>query len=157
MDRKELYLKTMFCCMSCDGEIAQIEVERIKSMASQTDFFNGMDIEAILNEYVSSINKDGILFLKRYLSYLSETNLTQEEEMGIVDLSFKIIESDNIIKYSEVKFFKKIRARLSISDEQIFAKYPEKEDFLLPDIQVNEDPKWDNVVFGEIKFADHVG
>lgn len=43
-----------------------------------------------------------------------------------------------------VKFFKKIRSRLSVSDEAILAEHPDKEDFLLPDINIAEAPQWDN-------------
>ena len=34
MDKAELYLKTIFCCMACDGEIAKEEVEMIESLSS---------------------------------------------------------------------------------------------------------------------------
>ena len=30
MERKKLYLKTIFCCMACDGEIAKEEIEIVK-------------------------------------------------------------------------------------------------------------------------------
>lgn len=43
-----------------------------------------------------------------------------------------------------VKFFKKIRSRLSISDEAILAEHPDKEEYLLPDINIAEAPQWDN-------------
>ena len=68
----------------------------------------------------------------------------------MVDLAFKTIEADNRIEYSEVKFFKKIRVRLSLTDGEILAKYPEKEDFLLPDLNIAEAPEWNNVTFAEI-------
>ena len=52
-----------------------------------------------------------------------------------------------------MKFFKKIRVRLSLTDEEILAKYPDKEDFLLPDINVADDPEWNNVTFAEITLS----
>lgn len=62
-----------------------------------------------------------------------------------------MIEADNHIEYAEAKFFKKIRSRLSISDEQILAQHPGKEDFLLPDIDMIEEPVWDdNITFADI-------
>lgn len=60
-----------------------------------------------------------------------------------MSLVLKAIEADNRIEYSEVKFFKKIRSRLSISDEAILGEHPDKEDFLLPDLKVDELPVWD--------------
>lgn len=62
----------------------------------------------------------------------------------LVSFAIEAIEADNRIEYVEVKFFKKIRSRLTISDEAILAKHPDKEDFLLPDINVAEIPDWNN-------------
>jgi len=137
--------------MACDGDIAQEEIEMVKAIAMQTPMLEGLDVENVLNTYVSAINQDGSLFLKKYLNELSEVDLTSEEELQIVELSIRMIEADTRIEYSEVKFFKKIRSRLSVSDEQILAQHPDKEDFLLPDIDVMEEPIWnDNVTFADI-------
>lgn len=150
MTKQELYLKTIFCCMSCDGDIATEEIDVIKKMTSETSIFEGLDIENHLSIYVLEINKNGAFFLKKYLSELSDMILSTEEELNIIDLAIMTIEADNRIEYSEIKFFKKIRSRLSISDEQILSKYPSKEDFLLPDINITEEPIWDNIRFDNI-------
>lgn len=154
MEKQELYLKTMFCCMACDGDIAQEEINMVKEFAKQTSIFEKMDVEKVLNMYVFAMNQNGALFLRRYLNELSAESLTSAEELQIIDLSIRMIEADNCIEYSEVKFFKKIRSRLSVSDGQILERYPDKEDFLLPDIDVMEEPVWDdNVTFADIRFS----
>lgn len=150
MTLQELKLKTIFCCMSCDGDIAEEEIAMVKKMTKETTMFEGMDTESLLNTYISEINKDGQSFLKQYLKDVANTEMNDDEQLEIVDLAIKTIEADNKIEYSEVKFFKKIRARLSLTDEQIMAKHPDKDDFLLPDINVMEDPMWDNVTFANI-------
>lgn len=70
--------------------------------------------------------------------------LNKTEQLLLVTLAIKAIEADNNVEYAEVKFFKKIRSRLTISDEEILAEHPDKEDFLLPDINLAEMPQWDN-------------
>lgn len=150
MTKQELYLKTIFCCMACDGDIADKEVAMVKDLSSKTSLLDGLDIETFLNTYISDINSKGVSFLKKYLSELSEIELTEEEELLIVDLAIKTIEADDIIEYSEVKFFKKIRLRLSLSDEEILNQHPDKEDFLLPDITVADDPIFDDIKFDNI-------
>ena len=150
MTKQELYLKTIFCCMACDGDIADKEVVMIKDLSSKTSLLDGFGIETLLNTYISDINSKGVSFLKKYLSELSDAELTKEEELLIVDLAIKTIEADDIIEYSEVKFFKKIRLRLSLSDEEILNQHPDKEDFLLPDITVVDDPIFDNIKFDNI-------
>lgn len=151
MKIQELYLKTLFCCMACDGDIAKEEVALVRDITSKQDIFDGMDVNAVINGYVTSINANGALFLKQYLKELSSQELSNEEQKTIVDFALQTIFADNRIEYSEVKFFKKIRSRLSITDEEILANHPDVEDFLLPDINVEEDPIWENVVFEKIE------
>lgn len=50
MKTNELYLKTAFCCMACDGDIATEEIELIKEyVAVHPDLFADIDIEQTLN------------------------------------------------------------------------------------------------------------
>ena len=151
MNSKELLLKTVFACMSCDGDIAPEEVQLVRELVAKTDLFKGLEVETLLNNYIESINKNGVAFLNQYLSEVAENKLTKEEQLCLVDLAIKTIEADNIIQYSEVKFFKKIRVRLPLTDEESLEKHPDKEDFLLPDINVADFPEWNDVTFELIK------
>lgn len=137
MTKTELYLKTIFCCMACDGDIAKEEVYVVRCLSSGHEMFANIDMETLLNKWIAEINSDGAAFLNAYLTDLSEAALTEEEQLEIVDLAIKTIEADNRIEYSEIKFFKKMRVRLSVSDDEILKRNPNKEDFLLPDL--NED------------------
>lgn len=151
METTELYLKTLFCCMACDGEIANAEIEMVKHLSSEYDIFSNIEIESYLNKWITAINENGIAFLRSYLNELSNADLSLSEQLFIVDLAIKTIEADERIEYSEIKFFKKIRNRLSITDEEILRKYPDKESFLLPDINVVDESIWDNnIQFAEI-------
>ncbi len=154
MTTAEIYLKTIFCCMACDGNIAPEEIELVRSLAAELPVLGTLDVENLLNTYVSAINREGTVFLREYLDDLSRENLTPEEELQIVDLAIRMIEADERVEYSEVKFFKKIRSRLSLSDEEILARHPDKEDFLLPDIDVAADPFWrESIVFTTISLS----
>lgn len=153
MNNQDILLKTIFACMACDGNIAPEEIQVLRELVAHTDLFKELDVEAILKKYVESINNDGVSFLKKYLSGIAEDALSKEEQMCLVDLAFKTIDADKRIEYSEVKFFKKIRVRLTLSDEEILAKFPDKEDFLLPDVNVADDPEWNNVKFAEIALS----
>ena len=150
MKTEELYLKTIFCCMSCDGEIAEEEIEMVKNFCSNDDTFKEIEVEKTLNLWIKEINSEGVVFLKKYLNDLASVNLSKEEELKIVDYAIKIIEADNKIEYSEIKFFKKIRANLTVSDEDILEIHPDKEDYLLPDICQTDDFALDNFVYSEI-------
>lgn len=154
MTTNELYLKTIFCCMACDGEISPEETALVSKQAVEHPDFHQMNIEEMINGYVSSINTEGALFLKRFLQELESQQLTVDEELRIISYAVNTINADRRIEYSEVKFFKKIRNRLSLSDEQILEhQQVDIEDWLLPDIKVAEEPEWDNVTFELIKLA----
>lgn len=154
METKELYLKTLFCCSACDGEIASEEVSLVKHLTLNDSTFEGLDVENILNAYVEKINEQGNIFLKDYLNEAANASLMDEEQVKLIELAIKMIEADNQILYSEVKFFKKIRNRMSVSDESILAKLPNSEDYLLPDIMVEEKDFEEVGNFARISFTD---
>ena len=131
---KELYLKTAFCCMACDGNIAEEEIQLIRDYTKESLMFQGLDVEKLLNDYIKSINTTGMSFLNSYLSEIKAIDLTETEELQIVKIAIQMIEADKKVLYSEIKFFKRIRKCLTISDEVLYREFPDKEDFFLPDI-----------------------
>lgn len=150
MNNPELYLKTVFCCMACDGNIADEEVGMIRKLVSETNLFAGIDVESTLNKYILEINEEGACFLNNYLNEVSNENLSEDEQLKLIGIAIKTIEADNRIEYSEIKFFKKIRFRLSVSDDMIIGLYPDRDDFLLPDNKVTDAFEFDDVKFANI-------
>ena len=144
MTKEELYLKTVFCCIACDGEIATEEIDMVRELCAKDKIFHNLDSEKFLNSWIAEINEQGGAFLQTYLKEINSVEWNKQEQLLLISLAFKAIEADNHIEYAEVKFFKKIRSRLTISDEDILSEHPNKEDFLLPDINVAEIPQWDN-------------
>lgn len=156
MDRKEIYLKTAFCCIACDGEIAPEEVEKIKELPQ----FKEMDLQQLLSGYLTQLRSEGNRFLKRYLDEVKAAALTEEEECELVSIAIQIIEVDKSIEYNEVAFFKKIRKRLKASDEKLLTAIPENpavidqiypEDYLLPDITDEDDLSLWTETFSSLK------
>ena len=148
MKTNELYLKTAFCCMACDGDIATEEIELIKEyVAAHPALFADIDIEQTLNIYINAINRSGAHFLMAYIDELANDTLSENEKLEIIRLAISIIEADKNIEYSEVSFFKRIRTQFrTLSDEQILNILPGREIFMLPD---NNEDKYD---FGDFKF-----
>lgn len=144
-------MKTIFCCIACDGDIAAEEVEMIRELCSKNQLFRELDAEKCINSWIVEINEKGSMFLQSYLREINTTELNEKEQLLLVSYAIKAIEADSCIKYSEVKFFKKIRSHLLISDAKILAEHPDKEDFLLPDLNVSEMPIFDdNIQFAQI-------
>ena len=133
----ELLLKTAFCCMASDGEIAQEEIDTIQKLCQREEILKSMDFQNEIKRFVEEINKQGMQFIKNYLDELEKTLLTEQENINLLNIVFEVIFADGKVEYSEVKFFRNIRVRLSISDEVIeknFANTPDLDIFLAKDI-----------------------
>ena len=139
MELNELLLRTAFACMACDGDIASEEVELIKKIATEKHLFGDIDIDKELKKLVEEINTQGKSFLKRYLTILAEQDMTEEEELNIADVAVQTIRADNIIQYSEIKFFKVLRSNLKlVTDETLLEKIDGiDENYLAQDIQAD--------------------
>lgn len=153
MKSNELLLQTAFCCMACDGVIANEELEILKKLVGDQRFAN-VNTEECINAYVAQINSNPVLFIKDYLHNLEDSNLDDEKALELVKLAVDVIESDNEVAYSEVKFFKQVRRRLRIADNVILSQYPEMEDYLLPDVKVPNEFEWCSLIKNiEVEFA----
>ncbi|MDA8972694.1 hypothetical protein N9H15_02365 [bacterium] len=129
-----LLLNTAFSCMACDGVIDKREVILIKSLSNEKKIFGEIDINAQLDKLLHAINIDGHQFLRDYFSELTSTTLSEEDELKIISVSIDTINADDIIEYSEIKFFKIIRSKLKVSNNVILEQFPEIEEFLEQDI-----------------------
>ena len=130
----QLLLKTAFSCMACDGKIDKREVKLLKKMSDEKQEFGDIDINAQLDNLLLSINKDGHQFLKDYFSELISIELSEDEELKIVEIAIDTIKADKEVVYSEVKFFKLIRSKLTITDKKLLKQHPDFEEYLEQDI-----------------------
>jgi uncharacterized tellurite resistance protein B-like protein len=137
----KLLLQTAFICMACDGKIAPVEIALIKSICDKEPVFQNMDFNVEIEKFVTDINAGGKQFIANCLQLLEETNLTEQEELDLIDIAIRVIKADNVVEYSEIKFFKTIRYRLKISDDAVIAYFSSTiEDidlFLGEDIRTN--------------------
>lgn len=142
MEITELFLKTAFCCMACDGSIAEREIALINRMVQNYDIFEGIEHQSLLRGYVAAINADGSKFLNDYLEEVKVADICDDDALKLIKIAIAIIEADEHIEYSEISFFKKIRKNLTISDETILSVLPDKEDYLLPDVADDNIFEW---------------
>lgn len=130
----KLLLKTAFSCMACDGDIDKREVKLIKQLQKEHKTFEEIDINTELDTLLLAINKDGHQFLKGYFNELTATELTEANELKLIEVAIDTIKADDKVEYSEIKFFKVIRSKLKIDNEPILEKHPDFEDYLEQDI-----------------------
>lgn len=139
MELNDLLLRTAFACMSCDGDIANEEIDLIKQMAKQKHLFGDVNIDVELDKLVQEINLQGKGFLKQYLISLAEQSLTEEQEIMVADVAVQTIQSDNKVEYSEIKFFKVLRSNFKVvTDETLLEKIDGlDESYLAQDIRAD--------------------
>lgn len=123
--------------MACDGDIDKREVQLIKKLQKENKTFGEIDINTELDSLLLEINKDGQQFLKTYFNELKCAILSETNELKLIEVAIETIKADDVIEYSEVKFFKVIRSNLKIDNDSILEKYPDFEDFLEQDIITN--------------------
>lgn len=131
--------------MTSDGDVAEDEINFIKSITNESNLVPNLNVQILIEQYVREFNSSPKDFLLNYLSELQNSNLKKTDELKVIELAIKTIESDNIIKYSEIKFFKLVRSNLSLTDEDILKVYPDIEEFLLPDAKRFDFSKIENV------------
>ncbi len=120
--------------MASDGNIDNREIALIKSMCEKSPLFKDFDFQEEINSLVGKINTRGKEFISYYFELLGKSNLTEKEELTLIDFAIQTIKADEQIEYSEIKFFKNIRHRLKVSDDNILAVFPDIEQFLEKDI-----------------------
>lgn len=130
----KLLLKTAFVCMASDGHIDQREVDTIENLCRKNPVFNDFNFHEEVNQLVNKINAEGKEYISYYFNLLSGCNLTETEELQLIDFALQTIKADEDIQYAEIKMFKNIRHRLKLSDDVILKNFSEIEMFLEEDI-----------------------
>jgi uncharacterized tellurite resistance protein B-like protein len=131
---KNFLFKSAVMAMACDGDIDKREVVLIKKMHQQNKIFGEIDINQELDNLLLEINRDGHKFLQSYFNDLTSTELSEQDELKLIEVAIDTIKADDKVEYSEVKFFKVIRSKLKIENEPILAVHPDFEDYLEQDI-----------------------
>ena len=130
----KLLLKTAFCCAASNGTIEPQEITKIKELCEKSILFKDFDFQGEINLLVNKINTRGKNFISYYFDLIKNSTLTEQEELTLIDFAIQTIRADNETDYAEIKFFKNIRHRLKICDENILAVFPDIEQFLEEDI-----------------------
>jgi hypothetical protein len=123
--------------MAADGKIDEREVNIIRTMCEASPYFEGFDHIHEINHLVNMVNENSNEFFQHYFTELENSVLSEEEELTVIDFSIKTINADDTIEYQEIKIFKNIRHRLSVSNESILTRFPNIDYFIEEDIASN--------------------
>ena len=138
-DFKKLLFKTAFCVMACDGSIDDLEIQEMRKIDSSTTYFSDIDLSDELDELINELHNKNIKIVKNLFDSLRENTLTISQELLILEVTMRIITSDDIIDDNEVRFLKLIRSKLDVGDQIIhnrFGKIPYLKNLNYEDIEL---------------------
>ena len=128
---QNLLLKSAISVMACDGSIDESEIVEIKNMADNEIYFMGYDIEEPFETILSYIKQNGKKAINEYLNELDQLNLNEKQELLLIEVLIRTIESDNKIEANEVKFLQLVKSKLGISEETIITQFPKQMKYLI--------------------------
>lgn len=128
---QNLLLKSAISVMACDGSIDESEITEIKNMADNEIYFMGFDIEEPFEKSLNYIKQNGKKAINEYLNELSQLKLNEKQELLLIEVLIRTIESDNKIEDSEIKFLQMVKSKLGISEETIITQFPKQMKYLI--------------------------
>lgn len=128
---KKFLFKSAVMTMACDGNIAEEEISEIKNMVFNEIYFMGFDYEDLLKDGIEDIKVNGKVAINQYLQELNSIELNEHQEILLVEVILKIIEADNEIQTSEIKFLQLVKSKLKTEEQTLIIKFPKQIDYLI--------------------------
>lgn len=128
---QEFLLKSAISVIACDSHIDESEISEIKNMAANEIYFMGYDFEKALSKNLDYIKEKGASAINEYLNEVTSANLSERQELILLEVLIRAIESDGKIEPSEVKFLQMVKSKLRMSEEVIITKFPKQMNYLI--------------------------
>ena len=130
-DFQDFLFKSAVMVMSCDGEIAQSEIDELENIISNEIYLLKYNHHEPLKSHIDEIRTNGKDAINKFLEELSRTDLSQKQELILIEVLIKMIEADSIIQPSEIKFFQLIKSKLKTSEESLIIHFPKQVSFII--------------------------
>ena len=128
---QNLLLKSAVSVIACDGSIDEAEISEIRNMAENEIYFMGYDFEEPLEANLQTLKEKGKSAINDYLKELTSANLNDNQELLLIEVLIRAIESDEKVEANEVKFLQMVKSKLKTSEETIITKFPKQMNYLI--------------------------
>lgn len=128
---QELLLKSAVSVIACDGSIDETEISEIRNMAENEIYFMGYDFEQPLSDNLNYIKEKGGTAINEYLNEVATANLNDNQELLLLEVLIRAIESDKRVEPNEIKFLQMVKSKLKTSEEVIITKFPKQMNYLI--------------------------
>lgn len=128
---QDLLLKSAVSVIACDGNIDETEISEIRNMAENEIYFMGYDFEEPLANNLIYLKEKGTSAINEYLKEVSNANLNDNQELLLIEVLIRAIESDEKVEPNEIKFLQMVKSKLKTSEETIITKFPKQMNYLI--------------------------
>ena len=146
-----LLLKAAVNLIACDGTIADVEIQELKSIAESEMYFSEFEYQDLLTSFVSDIKQRGKDSINDFLSELGSSEPKERQKFIMLEVLIRIMESDNVVDTNEMKFLHLVKSKLNLSDEELIMQFPDKLELLLE----NNTESFQTEFTDDIKFEEH--
>lgn len=130
-DFKAFLFKSAITAMACDGHIVDEEINEIRNIVANEIYFMGYDFEEPLKKNIEYIKVNGKNAINQYLQEIVSSNLSEHQEVLLIEVLLRIIQADAKIEDSELQFLQMAKAKLKIDEQTLIVKFPHQIDYLL--------------------------
>jgi uncharacterized tellurite resistance protein B-like protein len=128
---QELILKSAVAIIACDGRIDEVEILEIKNMAENEIYFMGYDFEQPLSNFLNNIKQNGVNAINDFLDEVTLANLNENQELLLLEVLIRAIESDERIESNELRFLQMVKSKLKLSEEMLIKKFPKQINYFI--------------------------
>ena len=122
-EAKKMFLDIAVAAISCDGDIDEREIEKLKEIEKVSPYFSEFDLSKQLNKSLENSMKDLSVFQNKLFESIKKANLDIVQQLSAIDVCLEIIAADEKIENSEIEFVKNLRINLAVSDDVIFERF----------------------------------
>jgi uncharacterized tellurite resistance protein B-like protein len=146
---KKMFLDIAVAAISCDGDIDEREIDKLKEIEKSSPYFSEFDLSKPLNKSLEISMKDLMAFQNTLFESIKKTDLNIVQQLSAIDICLEIIAADEKIENSEIEFVKNLRKNLTVSNDVVFERFGQI-DYLF----LNEESEFDSSsksVFEDVK------
>lgn len=131
IDFKDFLFKSAVIAMACDGDIAKTEIQEIKTIVANEIYFMGYDFVEPLKNTISYIKANGKGAINQYFQDIVINNLNEHQEILLIEVILRIIQADEKVEESEMKFLQMVKSKLKTDEKTLIVKFPNHINYLM--------------------------
>jgi uncharacterized tellurite resistance protein B-like protein len=128
---KDFLFKSAVIAMACDGNIAEEEINEIKTIVANEIYFMGYEFEEQLRKNIEAIKINGKTAVNQFLQEITNNDLTEHQELLLIEVVLKIIQADTKFEENELRFLHMTKSKLKTDEKTLIVKFPHQINYLM--------------------------